>query len=171
VQPAYKIDTSLVNPLGHLPDLDPAMLAKRNLIRGYQMGLPSGQVLAKVMGEEPIPDAQLKVGKATAEDAKKNESITKVAPPAFVENAPLWYYLLAEAQRQFKNDDTPIRLGPVGGRIVGETFVRLLLEDTQSFLRQAPRWQPCKEFRAANGEFRMFDLLKQARLQRTRRGK
>lgn len=69
----------------------------------------------------------------------------------------------AEAQQQFKDDDTPIRLGPVGGRLVGETFVRLLLEDRQSFLRQAPNWTPFKEF-LNKGEFKMSDLLTQARL-------
>jgi hypothetical protein len=163
VQPAYKIDTSLVNPLGKLPGFDPAMLAKRNLRRGFQMGLPSGQVVAEAMGQDIISDANLKVGKATEEDAGQNKPLTDISA-AFAGNAPLWFYILAEAQQQFKDDDTPIRLGPAGGRLVGETFVRLLLEDSQSFLRQAPRWKPFEEFRAANGEFRMFDLLKQARL-------
>jgi hypothetical protein len=41
--------------------------------------------------------------------------------------------------------------------------VRLLLEDGQSFLRQAPNWKPFEEFQAKNGSFRMFDLLEQAR--------
>jgi len=163
VQPAYKIDSSLVHPLGSLPGLDPAMLAKRNLTRGFQMGLPSGQVLAEAMGVDPIPDKNLKVGKATQEDQKDNKLLTNLSA-AFAGNAPLWYYILAEAQQQFVNDDTPIRLGPIGGRIVGETFVRLLLEDGQSFLRQAPKWTPFKDFLAKNEEFRMFDLLKQARL-------
>ncbi len=162
VQPAYKIDTSLVNPLGNLPGLDPAMLAKRNLKRGFQMGLPSGQVLADAMGEAIIADKDLKVGKATLEDSKNNKPLENLSS-AFKGNAPLWFYVLAEAQQQFKTDDTPIRLGPVGGRLVGETFVRLLLEDGQSFLRQSPNWKPFHEFRAPNGEFRMFDLLDQAR--------
>jgi hypothetical protein len=163
VQPAYKIDTSLVNPLGNLPGLDPAMLAKRNLRRGFQMGLPSGQVIAAAMGEDIIADERLKVGKATEEDKESNKPLTSVSP-AFAGNAPLWFYILSEAQQQFKHDHTPIRLGPVGSRLVGETFVRLLLEDGQSFLRQAPRWTPFEKFKASNGEFRMFDLLKQARM-------
>jgi Animal haem peroxidase len=163
VQPAYKIDTSLVNPLGNLPGLDPAMLAKRNLKRGFQMGLPSGQAVAEAMGAHPIPDSALRVGKATEEDSGDNPLLTTVSP-AFAGNAPLWYYVLAEAQHEFKKDDTPIRLGPVGSRLVGETFVRLLLEDGQTFLRQAPNWRPFEELRANNGEFRMFDLLHQARL-------
>jgi Animal haem peroxidase len=162
VQPAYKIDSSLVNPLGSLPGLDPAMLAKRNLRRGFQMGLPSGQVLAEAMAIHPIPDRALRVGKATEEDAGDNPLLTTIAS-AFAGNAPLWYYVLAEAQHSFKNDDTYIRLGPVGSRLVGETFVRLLLEDGQSFLRQAPKWKPFHQFQASNGEFRVSDLLEQAR--------
>jgi alpha-amylase len=34
------------------------------------------------------------------------------------------------------------QLGPVGGRIVAETFAGLLKEDSQSFLGQDPRWKP-----------------------------
>ena len=34
------------------------------------------------------------------------------------------------------------QLGPVGGRIVAETFAGLLKEDSQSFLGQDPRWTP-----------------------------
>jgi hypothetical protein len=129
------------------------------------MGLPSGQRLADAMGEEPIEDEKLRVGKATEEDVAANPPLTSLSPSGgFEENAPLWFYILAEAQQKFKNDMTPIRLGPIGTRLVGETFVRLLLEDGQSFLRQAPNWSPFPEFRAGNGEFRMFDLLAQARL-------
>ncbi len=164
VQPAYKIDTSLVAPLTNLPGLaGPARLALRNLLRGSQMGLPSGQAVAAFMGGPVLGDDHLVVGKATEEDSKANRSVATVSPD-FGGNAPLWFYILSEAQQQFKKDSTPIRLGPVGGRIVAETFVRLLLEDSQSFLNQAPRWKPFAEFRADNGEFRMADLLTQARL-------
>ncbi|MFL6374452.1 MAG: peroxidase family protein, partial [Pyrinomonadaceae bacterium] len=58
LQHSYKIDTSLVNPLGNLPDVIGAnvpSLAERNLIRGWRMGLPSGQAVARKMGITPIP--------------------------------------------------------------------------------------------------------------------
>ena len=35
-----------------------------------------------------------------------------------------------------------VQLGPVGGRIVAETFVGLLLNDSYSFLSQDPTWTP-----------------------------
>src|SRR5579864_5489801 len=86
VQPAYKPDTSLVNPLGALPasvasDPPPA-LAARNLLRSLRMGLPSGQAVAKHMGFPVIPDNKLIVGKASADpaDQKENVSVDKVSP-------------------------------------------------------------------------------------------
>lgn len=73
IQHAYKIDTSIVNPLGALPpsvSTSTAInsLASLNLIRGNSMGLPSGQSVARAMGEAVIPDEKLKVGKATSDD-------------------------------------------------------------------------------------------------------
>jgi hypothetical protein len=163
LQKSYKIDTSLVNPLGHLPeqigDKVPS-LAQRNLIRGWRMGLPSGQTVARYMGLDPIDDEDLRVGKATEEDAEDNPSITEISR-RFKENAPLWYYVLAEAQQAFKDDSTPITLGPVGGRIVTEVFVGLLLGDQFSFLSQDPSWTP-SDLTNDNGEFGMAELIEQA---------
>ena len=64
--------------------------------------------------------------------------------------------VLAEAQQQFRDDATPIRLGPVGGRIVMETFAGILLGDSHSFLSQDPTWTPVKP------DFKMADLIKMA---------
>jgi hypothetical protein len=64
--------------------------------------------------------------------------------------------VLAEAQQQFKKNDTPIHLGEVGGRIVTETFVGLMLGDSHSFLSQDPTWTPGKT------PFLMSDLIKVA---------
>jgi hypothetical protein len=163
VQPAYKIDSSLVNPLGNLPvpvGGNRPSLALRNLQRGLRMGLPSGQDVAKKMEIEPIPDDKLRVGKATEEDAEDNPRLVDLAA-GFKNNAPLWYYILAEAQQQFKKDDTPIHLGPVGGRIVGEVIIGLLLQDRHSFLNQDPTWEPFQDFQK-NGKFGIADLIQQA---------
>ena len=43
---------------------------------------------------------------------------------------PLWYYVLREAVVLNGGD----QLGPVGGRIVAETFVRMLRRDANSFM-------------------------------------
>jgi hypothetical protein len=163
LQKSYKIDTSLVNPLGHLPAVIGAnvpSLAERNLIRGLRMGLPSGQDVARFMGEPIIPDDRLRVGKATAEDSPANKLLTAISP-RFAGKAPLWYYILAEAQQQFNgNDATPIRLGPVGGRIVTEVFVGLLYGDKFSYLYD-PTFQPIPSF-MFGGKFGIVELIKQA---------
>ena len=164
LQRAYKIDTSLVNPLGRLPTSfgfpeDRRSLAERNLLRGLRMGLPSGQDVARAMGVPLLTDDQLRVGKATEESQPTNPRLVDIkhVGKEFVHKAPLWFYVLAEAQQQFKKDDTPIRLGPVGGRIVAETLIGLLLADRHSFLSQAPDWTPNK-----SRSFTMADLIKKA---------
>ena len=172
IQPAYKIDTSLVNPLSNLPapitGEKPPSLAELNLRRGLKLQLPSGQSVAKAMGQTPIPDELLRVGKANTDgmgDGKQNKGtnapITDISP-AFANNAPLWFYILAEAQQQFVDNDTKIHLGPVGGRIVGEVFVGLLYGDSTSVFNH-PLWRPYDDF-LNNGEFGIADLIKQAML-------
>src|SRR5467141_2253568 len=51
LQFAYRIDTSLVTPLSVLPDSvahdKPPSLPQRNLIRSFELGLPSGQAVAR----------------------------------------------------------------------------------------------------------------------------
>jgi len=105
----------------------------------------------------------LKVGKATEADTNGNQKLTELSP-VFQDNAPLWYYVLAEAQQQFKKNETPIHLGPVGGRIVGEVIVGLMLADSHSFLRQNPLFTPIESFQSKSkkGEFKMVDLIRQA---------
>ncbi len=163
LQKSYKIDSSLVSPLGRLPRATGAKrpsLAELNLKRGWRMGLPSGQTVARYMDVAVIPDEKLRVGKAI-EETHPNKLLTRISA-RFRENAPLWYYILAEAQQAFDgNDETPIRLGPVGGRIVAEVFIGLLLGDHHTFLSQDPSWQPNQQFTSA-GEFKMADLIKQA---------
>ena len=166
LQWAYKIDTSLVHPLGGLitrilpeqPRVAPHLhsLAWRDLIRGLEMSLPSGQAVAKHMyrHRKPIPDEDLKIGPATEAAAVNNKSLVSVSR-AFKNKAPLWFYVLAEAQQQFENNQTPIRLGPVGGRIVAEVIVGLMWADPASVLHN-------KRFRpeiAVNRSFTMWDLL------------
>jgi hypothetical protein len=175
VQPAYKIDTSLVNPLGFLPEfskppqqaagdltlealqsipldpiMDPANLAQRNLLRGMAMGLPSGQAVARAMGLEPIAEENLRVGKAVLDDWDTNPTLLSI-DPSFEDKAPLWYYVLAETQYQWvlrakaeggEGNQEPLRLGTVGARIVAETLIGMLWADGQSYLCQAPNWQP-----------------------------
>ncbi len=164
-QLSYKIDTSLAHPLGNLPPRiarDPPSLALRNLERGVTFQLPSGQQVARALGMEPLDDKELMIGKATAEGPQKR--ITKVAD-GFAGNAPLWAYILSEAQvmswknaGSAANDDTPIQLGPVGGRLVAEVFASLLRGDQTSYLHAKPAFVPRKEF-TRGGEFGLAELI------------
>jgi hypothetical protein len=187
-EPAYKIDTLLDNPLAFLPEFSEASaqhsqppltsveqlqppprrnelpnLALRNLLRGVSMGLPSGQDVSRAMGREPLMGDQLKVGKATNQDEFNNLPTLRSINCEFEGKAPLWYYILAEAQYEWSvhggKTDTPVKLGAVGSRIVVETFVGLLLNDGHSVLRQAPAWKP--EIGKKMG-FDMADLIKYA---------
>jgi len=165
-QMAYKIDTSLVSPLRHLPHriaANPSMLALRNLQRGATFGLPSGQDVATALGETPIPDDKLVIGKATADDPKK--LLVEIAA-GFAGKAPLWAYILSEAQvvswesadSGMSKDEIPIKLGPVGGRIVAEVFAALLRGDPTSYLHRKPAFKPIPEF-TRDGKFGLAELI------------
>jgi Animal haem peroxidase len=167
-QMAYKIDTSLVSPLAHLPPRiakDPSALALRNLQRGVAFGLPCGQEVAAVLGEKVIADKDLVVGKATAKDQKKLKPLMQIAE-GFAGKAPLWAYILSEAQvtswerasSTGSVDDIPIKLGPVGGRIVAEVFAALLDSDRTSYLKQKTPFSPIKKF-TRDGRFGLAQLI------------
>jgi hypothetical protein len=168
-QQAYKIDTSLVNPLGLLPRtiaVDPPSLAERNLLRGATFELPSGQQVACALGEKALDDELLLIGKATEDPADQGRPITEISP-RFAGNTPLWTYVLAEAWRTSWQavpdpvDATPIRLGPVGGRIVAGTFAALLVGDPVSIVH-APDFAPLPQFRRSDGGFGFAEMVKAA---------
>jgi hypothetical protein len=175
LQLAYKIDTSLVDPLGSLPNppFDPplslggkplASLASRNLMRGWRMRLPNGQAVARAMGIEP--KTKIDIGKFTGDAADKLMPITEVSG-VFADNCPLWTYVLAETEevtvplvtKQGTKQIKTRQLGEVGGRIVAETFIGLLLADRNSYFNQNPIWKPS---RANQGRFGLRELIQTA---------
>src|ERR1700676_1464564 len=155
LQFAYRIDTAVVNPLAQLPApvaANPSSLAQRNLIRGWRLGLPSGQHVAHAMGVTPMEDKDILIGKGvdTPDPAEIPFPIDKVAV-VFKKNCPLWTYVLAEAMHHQETVKIPVnesisittpRLGPVGGRIVAEVFLGLIFGDNHSLLNLEPSWQP-----------------------------
>jgi hypothetical protein len=174
LQLAYKIDTSLVNPLGSLPAsvaVDPSVLAQRNLERGWRLRLPNGQDVARAMGVDPLTDDQIVIGKFVGAAAGPGDiavpagQFGKFAGGVFKENCPLWTYCLAETVEtttvvKTTDGDKPIKtrqLGPVGGRIVAETFVGLLLADSSSYVSLNPRWTPTTYMQ--NGVFGLRELI------------
>lgn len=140
-QPSCSINTVLSGPLFELPFFterdDIRSLAQRNLIRGRTFGLPSGQAIARAMGEEPLG----------------RDELDDVRYLGFADETPLWFYILREAQVREYGE----RLGPVGGRIVAEVLIGLLEGDRLSFVRSYPNWRPV--LGNTRGRFSMVDLL------------
>jgi hypothetical protein len=162
-QKAYKIDTSLAAPLGDLPPQiasDPNILALRNLKRGWAFSLPTGQQVARALDEEPIPDNELMIGKAAAKDRDKLRPLAKIAP-GFAGRAPLWAYILSEAQAKSCKEDGngAIKLGPVGGRIVTDVFAALLRGDPTSYLNQGGPFSPIAAFTRDGKTFGLAELI------------
>jgi Animal haem peroxidase len=140
----------------------PHNLAQRNLLRGRHLGrgLPSGQTLARHLGVNDHNiltklDVTVSVKKAGAKPADPmvfTRQVDARLTGVFGADTPLWYYILKEAERLgLKADDAhPLgdagielnadgtnggrTLGPLGSRIVGEVFFKLMKEDSESIL-------------------------------------
>jgi len=135
-----RIDTKISTVMFDLPGMpanEPQSLAQRNLLRHLTFKVPSGQRVAAAMG---IP-------------ALLENDLADLKPFNLHNRTPLWFYVLREAD--VKADAK--RLGPVGGRIVGEVMIGLLQGDNTSYLSQDPDWTPDL---GSNSNFTMVDLLK-----------
>jgi hypothetical protein len=148
-RPPRKIDTKLSLPLTTLPGSavpppDPTIhLAVRNNRRGKKVGLPSGQQIARAMRVTALSNATLGLGN----------------DPGWGGEAPLWFYILKEAELPPYNGE---RLGPVGGRIMAEVLVGLLQRDPNSYLYLDAAWKPAPPIAPTTGQFTFVDLLKYA---------
>jgi Animal haem peroxidase len=96
-------------------------LAGRDLQRGHAYGLPSGESVARAMGETPLSPAETMLGSA-----------------GWSGETPLWLYILGEAQSMGDGE----RLGPVGGRIVAEVLIGIIDADPESYRSRQPDWIP-----------------------------
>ena len=170
LQWAYKIDPTMSNPLANLPapiasskDLPAAFqgelpsLSRFNLFRANKFGIQSGQAFAAALKEPALDPKYLCVRVRNANGSFGYQAIDA----CFARDTPLWFYILAEAQvsvmdmwmaegrRDLVDEDflsgqgAVAQLGPVGGRILLETFYGLMDADPESF-RQAEQggWTP-----------------------------
>jgi hypothetical protein len=128
-QRAKKLDGTLPGSLIQLPheltgDVTDAAyhsLAARDLQRGQATGLPSGEAVAEALGEEPLSTDEI-----------------GLANHGWRDETPLWLYILREAAVRADGD----RLGPVGGRIVGDVLVGIVDADPESYRALEPDWHP-----------------------------
>ena len=128
-QRSKKIDGKLARPLIQLPvavtgecEIDEYhSLAVRDLERGQGVGLPSGESLARHLNIEPLSAEEVGLAKI-----------------GWRGETPLWYYILREGDIRTGGD----RLGPLGGRIVGDVLIGLLRADASSLLNATEEWRP-----------------------------
>jgi hypothetical protein len=144
-----KIDTQLAPPLRDLvnqgndikdePPVPPLVkivlkrLARRNLLRGYILSLPTGQSVAAAMGVEPLTADELRQGNTDVLNGVLEDH-------GFLQRTPLWFYVLKEAEVRANGNS----LGEMGSRIVCETIIGQLLNDPESYLTQEGGWDPSK---------------------------
>lgn len=154
--PSEPINTAIVEPLHHLPEYtkclfrdksaepQPKQLPARTLLRGARAALPTGQEVAHrlieqgLLGQNEMLTADQLV--AAVPGTTSDVSGSMLRGSWMLEQTPLYYYLLKEAE---VHGDANHTLGPVGGRIVAEVIERVLWEDEESYLRvQGPEWTP-----------------------------
>lgn len=138
-QKARRIDPFIAQALGEMPNfflpgsmlpVGPLLqhLARRNLLRGFLLSLPTGQAVANAMQMQALTPEELrgKPGTATFNAAIHDA----VVAGDFDTATPLWYYILREAQIQQGGN----RLGTVGSRIVAETLEAMVSRDKASYM-------------------------------------
>lgn len=144
-QASKRINARLVHGLIDLPEAivgeterpEQRSLAYRDLERGLDCDLPSGEAVARLLGVAPLP--------AEAVGLREFD---------WNGETPLWFYVLKESEVQCGGE----RLGDVGGRIVAEVLLGLIEGDPLSYRNIEPDWRPTLPAARA-GDFTMADLL------------
>ena len=147
---ARKIDPALPHRLMAMPmritGKEGDSLAARNLLRGRSFQLPSGQAVAQKMKDED------KLIGGNVLDV--NQTLVDLG----FKETPLWYYCLQEAQVNGSGN----KLGPVGGRIVGEVLVGLV-EEYRNRTGKGLDYLPAVSVPQSDpGRFQITDVLKYA---------
>jgi hypothetical protein len=105
--------------------------------------------MANAFGLTPMTAAELTQGLPAAEVTVLNST-----GGLLLKKTPLWYYVLREAAVVGAGN----QLGPVGGRIVAETFVRILKRDASSYVNVPGGFAPMLPS-VAPGDFTVADLI------------
>ena len=150
--PARKIDARISPELARLRDMVgmpiPTImgrLAARNLLRGYLLGLPTGQAVAKRIGVARLSEAMILAAVPASNRARFIAAGFHVA-------TPLWFYILAEAAAAGPDGN---HLGKVGSTIVAETLWNHVRFADDSVLVNPP-----SEAELGTGEFTLRGLIR-----------
>jgi hypothetical protein len=137
-------------------------LALLNLLRGNSYKIQGGQAIADVLKSHGHPAEHLnKKYLVTRQPVDGKEGFFKFEfiNSALMDDTPLWFYILAEAQASIvdkvqldcgmfsenellKKDIAQTQLGWVGGRIVAEVFYGLMDSDLDSYVHAPVGWKP-----------------------------
>jgi hypothetical protein len=156
VSPAmHGLSPGTIRLANQLEPPDPSNLPVRTLLRGGRAQLPSGQEVAeafvangRIKAADRLTKAQL-----TADTCDKSGSALRQS--GLVENSPLFYYVLKEAERKAQG----ITLGPVGSHIVMEVVQGALEADPHGYLSVVgPKWER-PQWRFPNGSTRRINSL------------
>ncbi len=141
---ARRIDTLLAPPLDAMINEEPGVfkrLAERNLRRGHRLNLPTAQGILAALNGAGGPYAKGAVEPLTEGELTSGATGPAVGEGGFVEETPLWFYVLKEAEIRGHGE----HLGPLGSLIVADTLVGLVACDPSSYWHQAGsdhgRWQ------------------------------
>jgi hypothetical protein len=159
---AKTIDTRLELPLSTLPEhfhnpdapKGPTFnLAHTTLARQRTLQMRSAQEAIALMN--PLLGSHAITPLTTAELVGTDTDRVKVFLdfPDLVENTPIWFYVLREAEVSGINGS----LGPMGSRLVMET-VHAAIEAAEFSILATPGWQPSLP-RSNSGNFTMPDLI------------
>lgn len=153
VNPARRLDTRLTPELATLRDVQGVpiatlmgKLAVRNLLRGYLLGLPTGQAVAARLKLPPL-DPQVLL------DAVSPDQRRLVSTAGLIDRTPLWFYVLAEAGNPAEANGR--HLGQVGSRIVAETLINVCRFSPDSVLASPP-----SDEELASGEFTLKGIVR-----------
>jgi hypothetical protein len=127
--------------------LEPS-LPVRTLLRGFRMNLPSGEAVAAKIAEQ-YPGFGISVLDAEAITSGDQHDILTNPEYGFLNNTPLWYYILKEAEiteTEIKTANRTekrkgARLGLVGSCIVADVIIGALTADPDSYF-SVPEWKP-----------------------------
>lgn len=153
------IDHLLANELVELPErvVGPEArrqdfsLAFRNLLRGYVLGLPSGQRVEAALVARGYPiEIEQDLGLGEILEAADLDAVTR---GRLEEHTPLFLYLMREAGIRGGGN----RLGPVGSAILMEVFGAMLVH-CDTFLR-VDGWTPDPNI-AQNGNLTLADIVR-----------
>lgn len=145
-----KMDTKLPPVLFNLevPTGENNILAHRNLLSGRTLSLPSAQQFVEELNELGVHIDLLSPDEISVEGI----------PPEIVDNTPLWYYTLREAEVK----ESGHVLGELGSIVVGETIIGLLQVSSESFIHpdnENSNW-PFTLNEVTNKKVSMLDVVK-----------